>query len=82
MKIRHLVDVGKTNPIQSQSKPISEKAKMNVTKVLTKNYENIANWALFENKPNTNPIKAKQSQFQRQKNAVLHLFAVGYLRKK
>jgi len=44
-------------------------------------------------KANTNPIKANimpkqtqyepnQTQFQRQKNAALHLFAVGYLRKK
>ncbi|GAH66262.1 unnamed protein product, partial [marine sediment metagenome] len=68
---------------------------MNVTSLITVDYENIANWTLGENKPNTNPIKAntkpikankmpkqtqykaKQSQFQRQKNAPLHLFAVG-----
>jgi len=31
---------------------------MNVNKVLTKDYENISNWTLGENKPNTNPIKA------------------------
>jgi len=30
---------------------------MNVNKVLTKDYENISNWTLCENKPNTNPIK-------------------------
>ncbi len=40
---------------------------MNVNKVLTKDYENISNWTLGENEPKTNPIKAKQSQFQRQK---------------
>jgi len=30
---------------------------MNVSAVLTKDYENIANWTLGENKPKTNPIK-------------------------
>jgi len=42
MKKGHLVNVGKTNPIQTQTNPITEKPKMNVNKVLTKNYENIA----------------------------------------
>ena len=31
---------------------------MNVTSLITVDYENIANWKLGENKPNTNPIKA------------------------
>jgi len=30
----------------------------NVNKVLTKDYENISNWTLDENKANTNPNKA------------------------
>jgi len=30
---------------------------MNVNLYDTKNYENIANWTLGENKPNSNPIK-------------------------
>ncbi len=29
---------------------------MNVNKVSTKDYEKISNWAICENKPNTNPI--------------------------
>ncbi len=33
-------------------------ALMNVTSLITVDYENIANWTLGENKPNTNPIKA------------------------
>jgi len=33
-------------------------------------------------KPKQTQYKAKQSQFQRQKNAALHFFAMGYLRKK
>ncbi len=43
---------------QSQNKPNLLNAKMNVNKVLTKEYEKMSNWAICENKPNTNPIKA------------------------
>jgi len=59
MKKGHLVNVGKTNPIQTQTNPITEKPKMNVNKVLTKNYENIAiniEDPAFRER-NTNPIK-------------------------
>ena len=31
---------------------------MNVNKVSTKEYEKMSNWAIFENKPNSNPNKA------------------------
>jgi hypothetical protein len=61
-----------TKPIQSQYKPNSRKAKMNVTSILTKDYENIANWNLVKTKPiqtqykaNTNP---KQTQFPKSQN--------------
>jgi len=33
------------------------KSQMNVTPYNTTDYENIANWTLGENKPNSNPIK-------------------------
>ena len=33
---------------------------MNVSVIITKDYENMSNWALFENKPNTKPNKAKK----------------------
>lgn len=56
-----------------QNKPNFLDALMNVTSFYTVDYENIANFKLGENKPKTNP---KQSQFQRQKNAALHLYAV------
>jgi len=39
------------------NKPNLLNALMNVNKVLTKDYENIANCRLCKNKPNTNPIK-------------------------
>jgi hypothetical protein len=32
---------------------------MNVNKVLTRDYENKSNWALFENKANTKPIQTQ-----------------------
>jgi len=42
-------------------------AQMNVRSLVTVDYENIANWKLGENKPNSKPIKPntnpKQTQF-------------------
>jgi hypothetical protein len=42
-------------------------AQMNVRSLITVDYENIANWKLGENKPNSKPIKPntnpKQTQF-------------------
>ena len=32
---------------------------MNVISILTTDYENIANWTLGQNKPNSNPISSK-----------------------
>ena len=53
------------NPLQIglflQNKPNFPKAQMNLTSLITVDYENIANCKLCENKPNTNPI---QTQFQ------------------
>jgi hypothetical protein len=46
-----------SNPIQTQSNPIAERPKMNESLFATKDYENISNWTLGENKP-------KQTQFQ------------------
>jgi len=41
-------------------------AQMNVNLVYTKDYENIANWKLGENKPNSKPIKANTKPIQTQ----------------
>ena len=43
---------------QTQNKPNLLNAQMNVSSILTTNYENKSNWTLGENEPNTNPIKA------------------------
>ena len=45
-----------------QNKPNFRKARMNVTVYSDKDYENISNWKLGENKPNTNPIKPNLSR--------------------
>ncbi len=45
-----------SNPIQTQTKPISSKAKMNVNSLITKDYRKKDDFAVQKNKPNTNPI--------------------------
>jgi len=42
-----------------QNKPNVKDAQINVTLLDTKDYENICDWTLGENKPNSNPIKAE-----------------------
>jgi len=67
--MRHLVKVGKTKPIQTQSKPIKANllnAQMDVNIVLTKDYENMSNWAICENKANSNPIRTQSNPKQTQ----------------
>jgi hypothetical protein len=58
------------NPLQiapfMQNKANLLESQMNVNKVLTKDYENIANCKLGENKANTKPIKAKTNPKQSQ----------------
>ena len=60
---------------QSQNKPNLLDAQMNISSVLTKDYENETDWTFGENKPNTKPIQtqsnpispphaAKQTQFK------------------
>jgi hypothetical protein len=49
-----------------QNKANFKKVKLNVTKVLTKDYDQLDTWSSGKNKPNSNPIqtqfKANQSQ--------------------
>ncbi len=61
MKINTIGHLVKTNPIQTQSNPISEKPKMNANVYATKDYENKTAFRLEQNKPN-------QTQFQRPTN--------------
>ena len=45
---------------------------MNVNFYSTKDYEKISNWALFENKPNTNPIQSQSKPISEEKNAAAY----------
>ena len=47
-----------------QNKSNSRKSQMNVNPYNTTDYENIANWTFGENKPNSKPIKANQTQYK------------------
>ena len=56
MKINTIGHLVKTNPIQTQFKPNSQDAKMNVNSLITKDYRKKDAFALQKNKPNSNPI--------------------------
>jgi len=57
-----------------QNKPNLLNTQMNVRSLITVYYENIANWTLGENKPNSKPIKAntnpKQTQYEPKTNPI------------
>ena len=59
MKKRTLGGLGKNEPKRTQTNPISEKPKMNVNSIVTKDYENIYPCGVPKNKPNSNPISQK-----------------------
>jgi len=46
-------------------------AQMNVTSIITTDYENKSNWTLGENKPNSNPIKANFRKAQMNVNSLI-----------
>jgi len=54
-----------------QNKPNFRKSQMNVKSYNTTDYENIANWTLGENKPNSNPIKANFQKAQMNVNSLI-----------
>jgi len=56
-----------------QNEPNFPESQMNVNKVLTKDYENISNWTLFENKPNTKPIQTQTKPISEAKKMLLRL---------
>jgi len=55
-----------------QNKANFQKSQMNVSPYNTKDYENLSDWTLGENKPNSNPNKANQTQFQNRQNEHKH----------
>jgi len=56
-KALHLSRVLYKSPLFMQNKPNFLRSQMNVNSLLTTDYENISDWTLGENKPNSNPIK-------------------------
>ncbi len=54
-----------------QNKPNFQKSQMNVILFIAKDYENISNWTLGENKPNSNPIKPNFQKAQMNVNLTL-----------
>jgi hypothetical protein len=54
-----------------QNKPNFKTSQMNVNPYNKTNYENISNWTLGENKPNSNPIKSNLPDAQMSVNSIL-----------
>ncbi len=54
-----------------QNKPNLLDAQMNLSSVLTTDYENKSNWTLGQNKPNSNPIKANFRKAQMNVNSLI-----------
>jgi len=61
-----------------QNKPNFQKSQMNANSCATKNYENISDWTLGENKPNSKPIKPNFRKAQMNVNLTL---TKGYRKK-
>ncbi len=59
------------NPLQinlfMQNKPNFQKSQMNVSSVITRDYENKRNWTLGESKPNSNPIQTQSPKGQNER---------------
>jgi len=53
-----------------QNKPNLLNAQMDVNTIITMDYENISDWTLGENKPNSNPIKPNSNPKQTQSNPI------------
>jgi len=66
-----------------QNKPNFQKSQMNVNLYNTMDYENLSNWTLGENKPNSNPIKPnlnpKQSQGIKKVRSIFRRFIFASL---
>ncbi len=67
----HLSRVLYKSTLFMQNKANFQKSQANVTSLVTRDYENIANWTLGENKPNSKPIKPNQTQFPKSQNGYL-----------
>jgi hypothetical protein len=74
MKEWTLGQMGKTNPNEpkrTQNEAKFKKAKMNVTSIITVCYENISNWAICENEPNSNPKQSQSNPISKQLQSLI-----------
>ncbi len=70
-----------------QNKPNFLDAQMNISSILTTDYENKHNWTLGQNKPNSNPIKAcpersRMGQFPKRPNECKLTYNKGLQKKR
>ncbi len=54
-----------------QNKPNFKDTQMNVSLDITKDYENLSDWTLGQNKPNSNPIKPNSQKAQMNVNSLI-----------
>ncbi len=65
-----------------QNEPNFPDDQMNVTVFYTKDYENISNCSLAENKPNTNPIQSQAKPISEAKKCCSPPFCCGISKEK
>ncbi|MFH1883033.1 MAG: hypothetical protein ABIL62_10030 [Planctomycetota bacterium] len=73
--------------LNMQNKPNFQKPKINVYSLVTMDYENISDWTLGENKPNSNPIKpcperSRMGQFPKDPNECKLTYNKGLQKKR
>jgi len=72
----HLSRVLYKSTLFMQNKPNFQKSQMNVNSIITIDYENIIDWTLGQNKPNSNPIKACPERSRMGQSLVKDLIAL------
>jgi hypothetical protein len=65
-----------------QNEPNLRKSQVNVTSLITVDYENKSNWTLGENEPKTNPIKANLVRRRRIANECKLTYSKGLQKKR
>jgi hypothetical protein len=77
-KALHLSRILYKSTLFMQNKPNFQKSQMNVSIYNTIDYENLHNWTLGQNKPNSNPIKPNLKKAK----MVVNLYVIEDYRKK
>jgi hypothetical protein len=64
--LRSTKDYVRKNNLFMQNEPKFQKVKLNVNKVLTKNYDQMDTWSIRKNEPKTNPKRTQSKPIQTQ----------------